>query len=212
VADEYRTATDGMEESLAHERKPDATQHVMQLSIIKSLKKLSENLKHISGTETADAAVALLLKPANNRLSVLFVKRADSPNDPWSGQTALPGGKREPKDKSLKHTIIRETLEETNINLEHRCRFLGTTSIQHSNRSPEMRILPFVVLLEHEPTVKLNEKELEGFAWISMKELADHKGTVKSIHGELPAYIIDNQVIWGLTYRVIENFLKTAYS
>jgi hypothetical protein len=45
-----------------------------------------------------------------------------------------------------------------------------------------------------------------------MKELADHKGTVKSIHGELPAYIIDNQIIWGLTYRVIENFLRTAYS
>lgn len=74
-----------------------------------------------------------------------------------------------------------------------------------------MRILPFVILLEHEPTVKLNEKELEGFAWISLKGLADHKGTVKSIHGEPPAYIIDNQVIWGLTYRVIEDFLKTVY-
>jgi len=196
-----------MEESLAHERKPDATQHVMQLSAIKSLKKLSEDLKHISGTETANAAVALLLKSANNRLSVLFVKRANSPNDPWSGQTALPGGKREPNDKNLKQTVIRETLEETNINLEHRCRFLGTIRIQHSNRMLKMRILPFVILLEYEPTVKLNENELEGFAWISLRELAEHRGTAKSIHGKPPAYNIDGHVIWGLTYRLVEDFL-----
>jgi len=179
----------------------------MQLSAIKSLKKLAENLKHISGTETAEAAVALLLKPANNRLSVLFVKRANSPNDPWSGQTALPGGKREPNDKNLKQTVIRETLEETNINLEHRCRFLGTIRIQQSNRMLKMRILPFVILLEYEPTVKLNENELEGFAWISLRELAEHRGTAKSIHGKSPAYNIDGHVIWGLTYRLVEDFL-----
>jgi len=200
-----------MEESLAHGKNTDVTQRVMQLSATKSLKKLSENLKHISGTETADAAVALLLKPANNRLSVLFVKRANSPNDPWSGQTALPGGKREPKDRSLKHTIIRETLEETNIDLEHRCRFLGTTSTQHSNRSPEMRILPFVILLEHEPTVKLNEKELEGFGMDFTERTDRSQGNGKVHSRRAPAYIIDNQVIWGLTYRVIEDFLKTVY-
>jgi 8-oxo-dGTP pyrophosphatase MutT (NUDIX family) len=179
----------------------------MQLTIIKSFKKLSETLNAVLGTEDADAAVALLLKPENDSFSVLFVKRVKSPNDPWPGQMALPGGKREPNDKNLKHTVIRETLEETNIDLEHRCSFLGTTSIQQSNRRPEMRILPFVILLEHEPTVKLNKNELERFAWISLKELTEHRGTAGTIHGRTPAYIIDSHVIWGLTYRIVEDFL-----
>lgn len=180
---------------------------MIQLTAIKSLKRLSAMLKPVSGTEDADAAVALLLKSANDSFSVLFVKRVNRPCDPWSGQTALPGGKRESNDKNLKHTVIRETLEETNINLEHHCRFLGTVRIQHSNRMPEMRILPFVILLEHEPTVKLNENELEEFAWISLKELAEHRETAKSIHGKSPAYSIDGHVIWGLTYRLVEDFL-----
>lgn len=174
--------------------------------VAKIAKELSERLRPPSGTEDADAAVALILRQTNESFDVLLVKRAKNPGDPWSGQTALPGGKREPNDKDLKHTVTRETLEETNINLENRCRFLGTMSIQHSNRRPEMRILPFVILLEHKPTIRLNEKELEGYAWISLKELNKHRGTAKFSFGESPAYVMDDRVIWGLTYRIVEDF------
>jgi 8-oxo-dGTP pyrophosphatase MutT (NUDIX family) len=170
--------------------------------------KLSELLRRISGTEDADAAVALLLKPTNDSFSVLFVRRVSSPSDPWSGQMALPGGKREPNDKDLKQTVIRETLEETNINLEDHCRFLGTTRIEHSASRPEMRIVPFVILLEHEPIIRLNEKELEGYAWIPLKELTKCRGKAKFSFGEFPAYIVDDRAIWGLTYRIVEDLLQ----
>jgi 8-oxo-dGTP pyrophosphatase MutT (NUDIX family) len=121
---------------------------------------------------------------------------------------ALPGGKRESKDVDLRHTMIRETLEETGINLEDRCRFLGTIKTQHSNHKPEMNILPFVILLEHDPTIRLNENELEKFAWIPLNELAKHRGTAKFTFGESPAYVIDDYVIWGLTYRIIEELSR----
>ncbi|RLI39759.1 hypothetical protein DRO69_13870, partial [Candidatus Bathyarchaeota archaeon] len=75
-----------------------------------------------------------------------------------------------------------------------------------STQRPEMKILPFVVLLEHEPSIKLNE-ELEGFVWISLEELIQHKGMVKFSFGEFPAYIVGNTVIWGLTYRILEKFI-----
>jgi 8-oxo-dGTP pyrophosphatase MutT (NUDIX family) len=188
-------------------KKESLAQRVMQLTTVKIVKKLSEMLRPVSAKEDADAAVALLLKPKDDSLSVLFVKRVNSPSDPWSGQTALPGGKREPNDKDLKQTVIRETLEETNINLEDDCRFLGTTRIEHSTPRTEMRILPFVVFLEHEPTIRLNENELERCAWIPLKELTKHRGTAKFSFGESPAYIIDDHVIWGLTYRIVEEFL-----
>jgi hypothetical protein len=70
-----------------------------------------------------------------------------------------------------------------------------------------MKILPFVVFLEHEPSIKLNE-ELEGFAWVSLEKLAQHKGIAEFSFGEFPAYIIENSVIWGLTYRILEKFVN----
>jgi 8-oxo-dGTP diphosphatase len=176
------------------------------LSYVDNIEKLSKMLKPISERQDADAAVALLLKSVDRVLKVLFVKRVENPADPWSGQMALPGGKRDAKDQNLKQTIIRETLEETNIKLLDRCRFLGVIEPLRSTRRPEMKVLPFVVILEHEPSIKLNE-ELEGFVWVSLEELVQHKGTVKFSFGEFPTYIVGNTIIWGLTYRILEKFV-----
>jgi len=163
-------------------------------------------LKPLSEGQDADAAVALLLKPMDRALKILLVKRVENPADPWSGQMALPGGKRDAKDQNLKQTVVRETLEETNIKLLDLCRFLGVIEPLRSMQRPEMKILPFVVFLEHDPSIKLNE-ELEGFVWISLEELAQNKGTVKFSFGELPAYIVGNTIIWGLTYRILEKII-----
>ncbi len=178
------------------------------MGYVGSIEKLSKVLKPLSEEQDANAAVALLLKPVDRDLKIFFVKRVENPDDPWSGQMALPGGKRDAKDQNLKQTVIRETLEETNINLLDRCRFLGVMETQKSAPRPEMTILPFVILLEHEPRIKLNE-ELERFVWISLEELVQHRGTVNFGFGEFPAYIVGNSVIWGLTYRILEKFIHT---
>ena len=169
---------------------------------------MSKVLKRISEGQDADAAVALLLKPVDQALKVLFVKRVETLSDLWSGQMALPGGKRDAQDQNLKQTVVRETLEETNINLLDRCRFLGVMESLRSTQRPEMKILPFIILLEHEPTIKLNE-ELEEFVWIPLEELVIHKGIVKFSFGEAPAYTVGNSVIWGLTYRILEKLVHT---
>lgn len=178
------------------------------MSYVDSIQKLSKVLKPVSEGQDAKAAVALLLKPVDQDLKVLFVKRVVNPADPWSGQMALPGGKLDSKDQDLKQTVVRETLEETNINLLDRCRFLGVMEPVRSTVRPEMNILPFVILLEQEPSIKLNE-ELEWFVWMSPKELAEHKGTAKFSFGEFPAYIVGNNVIWGLTYRILKKVIHT---
>lgn len=170
-------------------------------------------LKPVSEGQDANAAVALLLKLVDQDLEVLFVKRVENPADPWSGQMALPGGRRDPEDQNLKQTVVRETLEETNINLLDRCRFLGIMEPLRSTQRTEMKILPFVILLEHKPLIELNE-ELEWFVWISPKELVQHRGTFKFsilptlLEIEFPAYIVGSSVIWGLTYRILEKFVN----
>jgi 8-oxo-dGTP pyrophosphatase MutT (NUDIX family) len=126
------------------------------------IKNISLKLGSVSAVYNAGAAVALLLRPSNDDFKILIVKRVENPSDPWSGQMAFPGGKRNLKDQNLKQTVIRETLEETNINLAHSCRFLGVLEKTRSTVQPELHVAPFVILLEQKPIIKLNE-ELVGF-------------------------------------------------
>ena len=179
------------------------------LIFMEDVERLPKVLRPVSEAQDAGAAVGLLLKPTNHNVKVLFVKRAENPADPWSGQMALPGGKRDAKDKSLKGTIVRETLEETSINLLYRCRFLGVMATLRSDIRPELKILPFVILLEHEPSIKLNA-ELKYFLWVSPEELIQSRGIFKFSFGEFPAYIVGGNIIWGLTYNIFENFIHTV--
>jgi len=171
------------------------------------LEKLSRALRPVTDEQDANAAVALLLRPEKQDLNVLLVKRVENLADPWSGQMAFPGGKRDSKDTNLVETVVRETMEETSIDLLDRCRFLGVLTALSSRPRPELKILPFVVLLEHEPLIKLSEKELEGFVWISLDEIIKHRGSARLSFGEVPAFVVGSIVIWGLTYRTLENFL-----
>ena len=177
-----------------------------QLTHTDIVKKLAQHLGQMSSEQGANAAVALLIKGATDP-NILFVKRIQNPTDPWSGQIALPGGKRDGKDKNLKDTVIRETLEETGINLE-RCRFLGVMSVQKSTPRPEIKVLPFVIFLEHKPAITLSERELEKYVWIPIEQLAQNKSTVTFSFGESPAYVINDTVIWGLTHRIIEELMQ----
>lgn len=173
-----------------------------------TIEKLSHMLRPVTEEQNATAAVVILLTLVDDDIRILFVKRVENLQDPWSGQMALPGGKREAEDKSLKETVMRETAEETGVNLG--CfQFLGVLEAVKSAPRPEMKILPFVVLCDFEPSVVLNEKELEAFVWISLEELVHNKGTVTFWFGEFPAYIVGDNVIWGLTYRILEQVVHT---
>ena len=171
-----------------------------------NIERLAEMLESSYEKLDANAAVVILLKVANQDFQVLFVKRSEKFGDPWSGQTAFPGGKRDPEDRNLKETVVRETLEETSMNLLEGCRFLGAMDAVKTTQKSGMQVLPFVVLLEKQQAIKLNE-ELTDYFWVPLKELAKHKGTVKFSVGERPAYIIDEHVVWGLTYRILQNLI-----
>ena len=172
-----------------------------------SIEKLTKALRPLSDEQEANAAVALLLKPKRRRLYALFVRRVQNFEDPWSGQMALPGGKREARDRDLKETVVRETLEETCINLLKGCRFLGVMSTFRSKPRPEVKVLPFVIVSKNELSIKLNKKELEEFFWIPLDELVRNRTTAKFDFGEVPAFTLGDTIIWGLTYRIVESLI-----
>lgn len=168
--------------------------------------KLSKNL-NASDFLVGNAAVVALLRENNQEFEILFVKRTETPKDPWSGQTAFPGGKRSSVDKDLKDTVVRETCEETNIDLRKDCRFLGTLEPIRSIQRPEMQILPFVVLQLKEQKIKLNH-ELTKFFWVPLTELTTNKGTTQYLSKNYPAYVIENHVVWGITYQISNSLVS----
>jgi 8-oxo-dGTP diphosphatase len=180
-------------------------------SVDERLEKLSRALKPFSEMQNAEAAVALLLKADGQALSVLLVKRVENPRDFWSGQVALPGGRRESEDETLKGTVIREAFEETGVDLRSGCRFLGVLDVSAS-AGRQVMVLPFVVFLKHEVQIGLERKELEGYTWVRLDDLAKHRGTARFSFGEVPAFFVDGYVVWGLTYRVLDDFLHALES
>jgi 8-oxo-dGTP diphosphatase len=172
-----------------------------------TLEKLTTILRPITDEQEANTAVALILKSAGDDFEVLLVRRIQNPKDPWSGQMALPGGKREPKDVDLRATAVRETLEETCIDLQN-SRFLGVTSAFQTDPRPNLRILPFITNLNREQNIKLCTSELEMSIWVPVEKIAQSRGTTQISRGEVPAFILENAVVWGITYRILNDFLN----
>jgi len=166
------------------------------------------------------AAVTLILRsPAagGNDPEVLFVRRARVPGDPWSGHVALPGGRHDPEDADLLETARRETLEETDLRLE-REDHLGRLGEIHprSRHLPSICVTPFVAWLASDQDVHLNH-ELTGHVWIPVSALSDpeYRSTLvretPSVR-EFPAIDYEGDVIWGLTFAMVEDFLAVLAS
>lgn len=174
-----------------------------------TIEKIRLGLK-TKGGEDARAAVAILLRRGEGDLELLLVKRTVIPSDPWSGDMAFPGGKRGPQDRSLMETALREAFEETGIDLnDSGC--LGLMDTFHSTVRPEMGVLPYVFLVEGTPELSLNE-ELSSFLWVPLGEMNVSKGKALVKNLEVPAFGVRGEVVWGLTYRMIEKLLDLVES
>jgi 8-oxo-dGTP pyrophosphatase MutT (NUDIX family) len=87
-------------------------------------KNLAATAHKIITTATKRSSVAIILRPTQlsvnaDTFDLLYLRRADHPGDPWSGQVAFPGGKREQHDSSDLDTAIREAKEEIGIDLSN---------------------------------------------------------------------------------------------
>lgn len=162
---------------------------------------------------TGEAAVALVLASGEPRLELLLIKRADHPGDPWSGQMALPGGRRDPGDPNLLVTAIREAGEEVGVMLqpEH---LLGELDDLRPRAVtlPPIVVRPFVFALPARPPVRPNV-EVALHLWVSLDELvASRPGEIEIpiVGRRLPAYLVGEHVVWGMTERILTPFFELA--
>jgi 8-oxo-dGTP pyrophosphatase MutT (NUDIX family) len=161
------------------------------------------------------AAVALIFRLGQDgALELLFIKRADYDGDPWSGQIAFPGGRVEAGDASLAETAIRETREETGIDLARDGMVIGTLDDLRPRaiRLPAIVVRPYVALLDRsEPLVLSTEVALSfwmPFAAVARTE-SWHEDTVFARGIQINARVFrhEGHVVWGMTERILTQLL-----
>jgi 8-oxo-dGTP pyrophosphatase MutT (NUDIX family) len=170
--------------------------------------------RQIEAPEALPAAVAVILLERSGDLEALFIKRAARHGDPWSGQVAFPGGRYDPHDADLLDTAIRETREETGVDLSGVER-LGVLDDLYPRTPtlPPVLVRPFVFALPAPRPLVVNP-EVERAFWVSLSRLGlpSVRREVKvQLRGEarsFPAYDLGEQVIWGMTERILTPLLE----
>lgn len=173
------------------------------------------------------AAVALVLRDNAGRAELLVIKRAERERDHWSGHLALPGGRRDPEDENLRRTAVRETLEEVGIDLCDGGEVLGGLEVvrPQSPLAPRVEVWPFVAVCPrayHQPAggpapaeLVFNHEVAAAFwAPIAVLREGGRSDVFEMVFGgrklKWPAYPSEHGPIWGITERILTNFLALA--
>lgn len=159
------------------------------------------------------ASVALIVRD-RQLPSVLLIKRAERSGDPWSGQVAFPGGKMQGGDRTVRHTAVRETMEEVGIDLSSSAEFLGY-GVMSTTHTGTMDVVPSAFELKESVEVRPNA-EVASFRWVGLDELlAPSARSTYALNREgrevdMPAYVVGDYVVWGLTYRILSSCLDVV--
>lgn len=143
------------------------------------------------------AAVAIIL--CNE--SLVVEKRSSIRDDPWSGQFSLPGGHHSKMDNTLRDTAIRETLEETGVNLDKNAKYIGHLGPFVPRNRPNLEVYAYAFEIPEQLEL-ISSEESEYLVWVELSELHLFEGD----YGR--SFKFREAVIWGLTERIIERFLE----
>ena len=186
-----------------------------------TLRRLRRVLAERPGTLAPDdgaprrAAVAIVLRQTDEqRIELLLIKRSERDDDPWSGHVALPGGRFDPDDATLQDTAVRETREETGIDLAADGLVFGTLD-ELRPRTPSLPpiiVTPYVAIVRPDVTIETSDEVAAAF-WVTLDSLADPTSTMEAevtARGNtwrVPSYHVGGYTVWGMTERILRNLL-----
>lgn len=167
----------------------------------------------LSDSQRALSAVALILREEPEEPQMLFIRRASRHDDPWSGDLAFPGGRIEAADRHAQAAAEREVREEIGLHLQAD-QFIGRLDDIAGAHLPVI-VSCFVYQIRNPSPLSLSDEVAQTF-WIPLSRIADarrHGPAAVSFNGQTfsrPAIDLlgpGHRVLWGITYRLVMNFL-----
>lgn len=177
----------------------------------------SRPVRTIDPGKRSRSAVAVILTETPEGPEVLFIRRTIDENDLWSGQIGFPGGRWEERDRDLRQTAERETLEEVGVDLSSALYLGRIHDIAPGGLS--MVVSCFVYALERPLKLHPDPSEIAGAFWFPLREIDNPARCTKvdfRFHGRLrsfPALTLDDfkgQPLWGISYRLLRNLRRDA--
>lgn len=153
------------------------------------------------------AATALVLTDTDAGPAVLMIRRVTRVGDRWSGDMALPGGKRDPGDVDVVHTAARETWEETRVRVGDPVGRLDDLE----GRPLGQRIATVVFTVDGRPEPVPEPAEVAEAVWLPLAALADDANRTWHRYGNvvpLPSITVGEHMIWGLTHSILSSFFE----
>ena len=156
-----------------------------------------------------EAAVLVpVYRHEDGNLRMILVRRGEG--GVHGGQLAFPGGKRDPGDRTMLDTALRETHEEIG---------LGADAIEIldclpavDTRTTGFRVVPFLARVTLPGVWSLAEGEIEEVIEVDVGQLARSESRGRASERfpswpeamEIDFYHVGEHRLWGLTYRIVK--------
>jgi 8-oxo-dGTP pyrophosphatase MutT (NUDIX family) len=151
--------------------------------------------------------VPLLLGAGEQPRAVLTRRRADLRRH--AGEISFPGGRRDPEDRDLSHTALREAEEE--IGLAPAAVELIGELAPTSTFVTGYLIHPFVGLVAAGQRWRPSPLEVDAVLELPLAELQAGRTRTRmerrGISFETDAYLVGEHLVWGATARILDDLL-----
>jgi 8-oxo-dGTP pyrophosphatase MutT (NUDIX family) len=161
------------------------------------------------GQTLAAVLVPLIALPESASPHVVLTRRRSDLRR-HAGEISFPGGRKDPEDADLSETALREAEEEIG---------LARSSVELLGELPAIStfatnylIHPFVGQIVASQRWEVSPREVDAVLELPLRELQQSRTRTpierRGVTFETDAYVPDGNVIWGATFRILENLLE----
>lgn len=171
---------------------------------------LRQNLRFEQPASSADAAVLVAI--TDEPIPKILLTRRAADLRQHGGEVSLPGGKRDADDADNVATALREAWEETALSPDS-VALVGELACVTAKSG--IQVKPIVGLIAPDMPLQAQPAEIERIFYLPLQLFIEAEPQPHQIMlGEqrlfFPSICFDNEVVWGLTARVLVSLLESG--